>query len=99
MVPHADVQSRTIRVRKSSSCCNDHDFSASYGPGTLARSVLSPPVKRLAERHAMNIRCTAQVVDVRIDGVSLAMNDRAQFNKISRTSFCATSIQRMGKME
>jgi ABC-type transporter MlaC component len=56
-------------------------------------------VKRLAERHAMNIRCTAQVVDVRIDGVSLAMNDRAQFNKISRNSFCATSIQRMGKME
>ncbi len=38
----------------------------------------------------MNIRCTAQVVDVRIDGVSLAMNDGAQFNKISRTSFCAT---------
>ena len=39
------------------------------------------------------------VVDVRIDGVSLAMNYRAQFNKIIRTSSYDTLVQRMRKME
>ncbi|HWU37941.1 MAG TPA: hypothetical protein VN203_09805 [Candidatus Acidoferrum sp.] len=31
VVPHADVQSRTLRVRKSSSRRKDHDFSTRYG--------------------------------------------------------------------
>jgi phospholipid transport system substrate-binding protein len=39
------------------------------------------------------------VVDVRIDGVSLAMNYRSQFNKIIRTSSYDTLVQRMRKME
>jgi ABC-type transporter MlaC component len=39
------------------------------------------------------------VVDVRIDGVSLAMNYRSQFNKTIRTSSYDTLVQRMRKME
>ena len=35
------------------------------------------------------------VVDVHIDGVSLAMNYRAQFNKILRTSSYASLVERM----
>jgi len=35
------------------------------------------------------------VVDVRIDGVSLAMNYRAQFNKILRTSSYESLVERM----
>ena len=39
------------------------------------------------------------VVDVRIDGVSLTMNYRSQFNKIIRTSSYDTLVQKMRKME